>query len=71
MPVTAEGVETRDSAALLRAFGCEQAQGYLFGRPVNAAETKRRFGASAKPKKPARAARKAMPAEQAKLAKSA
>ena len=45
MPVTAEGVETAHSAELLRGFGCEQAQGFLFGAPVTAAETARLFGA--------------------------
>jgi diguanylate cyclase (GGDEF)-like protein len=39
MPVTAEGVETEASAETLRSLGCEQAQGYLFGRAVPAAET--------------------------------
>ena len=32
MPVTAEGVETREAAEVLRALGCENAQGYYFGR---------------------------------------
>jgi EAL domain-containing protein (putative c-di-GMP-specific phosphodiesterase class I) len=39
MPVTAEGVETEASAETLRSLGCEQAQGYLFGRPVTASDT--------------------------------
>jgi len=30
----AEGVETQDQLDLLRAVGCEAAQGYLVGRPV-------------------------------------
>jgi len=43
MPVTAEGVETLASAEALRALGCEQAQGFLFGRPIPAAETRALF----------------------------
>lgn len=35
--VVAEGVETLEQANLLRALGCEEAQGYYFSRPVTAA----------------------------------
>ncbi|MBC9032250.1 EAL domain-containing protein [Sphingomonas sp. JC676] len=38
MPVTAEGVESEEVADALRALGCEQAQGFLFGRPAPAIE---------------------------------
>lgn len=34
MSVLAEGVETEDQAAVLRGWGCDAAQGFLFGRPI-------------------------------------
>ena len=34
----AEGVETPEQLAFLRALGCKGAQGYLFSRPVVAAD---------------------------------
>ncbi|WP_433794534.1 putative bifunctional diguanylate cyclase/phosphodiesterase [Actinoplanes sp. CA-252034] len=36
LTTVAEGVETGDQAALLRALGCQRAQGYHFARPVPA-----------------------------------
>jgi diguanylate cyclase (GGDEF)-like protein len=38
MTVTAEGVETTRQAELLRSYGCGQAQGFLYHRPMAAAE---------------------------------
>jgi EAL domain-containing protein (putative c-di-GMP-specific phosphodiesterase class I) len=36
MSIVAEGVETQTQAEFLRAISCDEAQGYLFGRPVPA-----------------------------------
>jgi len=38
LKVIAEGVETRGQLDLLRRYGCDEMQGYLFSRPVAAAE---------------------------------
>jgi predicted signal transduction protein with EAL and GGDEF domain len=35
MDVIAEGVETAQQLAQLRALGCEYAQGYYFGKPTD------------------------------------
>jgi EAL domain-containing protein (putative c-di-GMP-specific phosphodiesterase class I) len=41
LTVVAEGVETRSQLGMLRALGCDQAQGYLFSRPVPAEDAAR------------------------------
>ncbi|CCD88706.1 conserved hypothetical protein [Bradyrhizobium sp. ORS 285] len=39
--VVGEGVETADVAELLRELGCDEAQGYLFAKPMGPAEFER------------------------------
>jgi diguanylate cyclase len=34
IPITAEGVETQEQAAMLSGLHCDLVQGYLFGRPT-------------------------------------
>lgn len=44
MRVVAEGVETREQLELLRAFGCEYAQGHLFAAALGAADAETFLG---------------------------
>jgi EAL domain-containing protein (putative c-di-GMP-specific phosphodiesterase class I) len=46
--VTAEGVETERSVELLRAMGCDSAQGYHFGKPMPAEEMTARLRSQAR-----------------------
>ena len=41
--VVAEGVETEEQFSLLQQKGCDQAQGYLFSKPVSIQEYEERF----------------------------
>lgn len=41
LPVTAEGIEDLAGEARMRALGCARGQGYLYGRPTDAANTRR------------------------------
>jgi diguanylate cyclase (GGDEF)-like protein len=47
MLTCAEGVETNEQLTALRCEGCSEVQGYLFGKPMPAAEFARRFGITA------------------------
>ena len=43
LSVIAEGIEDHATAELLRSMGCEEGQGYYFGRPMPAAEFEQTF----------------------------
>jgi EAL domain-containing protein (putative c-di-GMP-specific phosphodiesterase class I) len=43
LAVIAEGIEDGATAALLERMGCEEGQGYHFGRPMPAVEFEQRF----------------------------
>jgi EAL domain-containing protein (putative c-di-GMP-specific phosphodiesterase class I) len=43
LSVIAEGIQDRATADLLGSRGCEEGQGYYFGRPMPAAEFEQRF----------------------------
>ncbi len=49
LEVTAEGVETLAQLHMLRAQGCNEAQGYYFGKPMSADDFCARFGTPAQP----------------------
>jgi len=43
MSTTAEGVETREEAELIRSLGCDKIQGFFFGRPMVAEDARKLF----------------------------
>jgi len=47
LKVIAEGVETEEEARFLRLLGCDELQGYLFGKPVGPEETGRLLAGAA------------------------
>jgi diguanylate cyclase (GGDEF)-like protein/PAS domain S-box-containing protein len=47
LKVTAEGVEKETQLALLREYGCDEAQGYLFGKPLSDAQLTERLSGKA------------------------
>ena len=44
---TAEGIETQEQLRLVKALGCTEVQGYLFGTPMPVGELLRLFPAAA------------------------
>ena len=54
MRVVAEGVETVEQAACVRALGCDMGQGFLFDRPLQADQVAVRCGLPGEPLPPAR-----------------
>jgi diguanylate cyclase (GGDEF)-like protein len=60
LKVLAEGIETAESLAEMRALGCDEGQGYLISRPIPESEFRNWLSANAKtPGQPARGSREA------------
>ena len=59
LSVIAEGIENRATADLLAGMGCEEGQGYFFGRPMPAAEFGRKLDETASAATPAEAMKSA------------
>jgi EAL domain-containing protein (putative c-di-GMP-specific phosphodiesterase class I) len=45
MTVIAEGIERQEQADALRGIGCDYGQGYLYARPLSAADCEKRLAA--------------------------
>ena len=45
IPVTAEGIETKEQGIALELFGCDELQGYFFGKPLPEGEISKRLRA--------------------------
>lgn len=54
LPVTAEGVESEATAALLQQMGCQDAQGWLYGRAVPARDVRQQLGFASRQASPNR-----------------
>jgi diguanylate cyclase (GGDEF)-like protein/PAS domain S-box-containing protein len=71
MTTTAEGVETEQQAAALRAMGCVEMQGYLFSPPKSAHDIARLFGPRQQKAAPEKAAEPATPGRKKRVASAA
>ncbi len=56
IPVTAEGIEREEQASILRLSGCDEFQGYLFGKPMSAQDISRHLDAQLVPANSAKVA---------------
>jgi diguanylate cyclase (GGDEF)-like protein/PAS domain S-box-containing protein len=65
LSVIAEGIEDRATADFLLSLGCEDGQGYFFGRPMPAADLEARFGLAPQARKAEAAASETLDAGQA------
>ena len=54
--VVAEGIETEEQMNLVRSQGCQEGQGYLFGKPMSATDIRARLDGPVVPLKRVRVA---------------